>query len=46
MGIIFSENIIIQFFDNQKIYKPKIRKIKIMMDLTIFLFFGINYLSY
>ena len=28
MGIIFSENIIIQFFDNQKIYKPKIRKIK------------------
>ena len=28
MGIIFSENIIIQIFDNQKIYKPKIRKIK------------------
>ena len=28
MGITFSENIIIQFFDNQKIYKPKIRKIK------------------
>ena len=28
MGIIFSDNIIIQFFDNQKIYKPKIRKIK------------------
>ena len=26
MGITFSENIIIQFFDNQKIYKPKIRK--------------------
>ena len=28
MAIIFSDNIIIQFFDNQKIYKPKIRKIK------------------
>ena len=28
MGITFSENIIIQFFDNQKIYKHKIRKIK------------------
>ena len=28
MGIIFSENIIIQLFDNQKIYKSKIKKIK------------------
>ena len=28
MAIIFSDNIIIQLFDNQKIYKPKIRKIK------------------
>tara|TARA_B100000674_G_C37773790_1_gene883842 strand:- start:512 stop:880 length:369 start_codon:yes stop_codon:yes gene_type:complete len=28
MAIIFSENVIIQFFDNHKLYKPKIRKIK------------------
>ena len=28
MAIIFSDNIIIKLFDNQKIYKPKIRKIK------------------
>ena len=28
MTILFSENIIIKLFDNQKIYKPKIRKIK------------------
>ena len=28
MAIHFSENIIIKFFDNHKLYKPKIRKIK------------------
>ena len=28
MAIIFSDNIIIKLFDNRKIYKPKIRKIK------------------
>ena len=28
MAIIFSENVIIKFFDNHKLYKPKIRKIK------------------
>lgn len=28
MAIRFSENIIIKFYDNHKLYKPKIRKIK------------------
>ena len=28
MAIIFSDNVIIKFFDNHKLYKPKIRKIK------------------
>ena len=28
MTVIFSENVVVKFFDNQKLYKPKIRKIK------------------